>query len=288
MSTFLQAAANGVMVGGIYALIGVSLTLIFGVMKIINFCQGELLMLGMYLSFVLYDQCGLDPFVAIPIVAVVMFLFGALLQSTLITRSLKDEDDDSNVLFLTVGLGMLFQNLALLYFKSDYRTAVSMFSEKVVSLGPVTISLPKLVSFIILLVVTILMFVLLKYTTIGKQIRATSQNKIGAQVSGIKTKRIYAATYGLGAAIAGITGACLMSFYYVFPTVGAVYGTRSFIVVTMGGLGSVVGALVSGVVLGLMETIGAVIVGSSFKDTIVFLAFILILVVKQHLKTKRG
>ena len=288
MSTFLQAGANGVMVGGIYALIGVSLTLIFGVMKIINFCQGELLMLGMYISFVLYDQCGLDPFVAIPIVAVVMFLFGALLQSTIITRSLKDEDDDTNVLFLTVGLGMLFQNLALLYFKSDYRTAVSMFSEKVVSLGPVTVSLPKLVSFIILLVVTVLMFVLLKYTTIGKQIRATSQNKIGAQVSGIKTKRIYAATYGLGAAIAGITGACLMSFYYVFPTVGAVYGTRSFIVVTMGGLGSVVGALVSGIVLGLMETIGAVIVGSSFKDTIVFIAFILILVVKQHLKTKRG
>lgn len=288
MSTFLQAGANGVMVGGIYALIGVSLTLIFGVMKIINFCQGELLMLGMYISFVLYDQCGLDPFVAIPIVAVVMFLFGALLQSTIITRSLKDEDDDTNVLFLTVGLGILFQNLALLYFKSDYRTAVSMFSEKVVSLGPVTISLPKLVSFIILLVVTVLMFVLLKYTTIGKQIRATSQNKIGAQVSGIKTKRIYAATYGLGAAIAGITGACLMSFYYVFPTVGAVYGTRSFIVVTMGGLGSVVGALVSGIVLGLMETVGAVIVGSSFKDTIVFLAFILILVVKQHFKTKRG
>mgnify|MGYP002509183179 CR=1 FL=1 len=129
MNIFLQAAANGIMVGGIYALIGMSLTLIFGVMKIINFCQGELLMLGMYISFVLFDQCGLDPFVAIPIVAVVMFAFGALLQSTLITRSLHG-NDDTNVLFLTVGLGILFQNVALLYFKSDYRTAQSMFSEK--------------------------------------------------------------------------------------------------------------------------------------------------------------
>ena len=124
MNIFLQAAANGIMVGGIYALIGMSLTLIFGVMKIINFCQGELLMLGMYISFVLFDQCGLDPFVAIPIVAVVMFAFGALLQSTLITRSLHG-NDDTNVLFLTVGLGILFQNVALLYFKSDYRTAQS-------------------------------------------------------------------------------------------------------------------------------------------------------------------
>ena len=118
MNIFLQAAANGIMVGGIYALIGMSLTLIFGVMKIINFCQGELLMLGMYISFVLFDQCGLDPFVAIPIVAVVMFAFGALLQSTLITRSLHG-NDDTNVLFLTVGLGILFQNVALLYFKSE-------------------------------------------------------------------------------------------------------------------------------------------------------------------------
>lgn len=287
MNIFLQAAANGIMVGGIYALIGMSLTLIFGVMKIINFCQGELLMLGMYISFVLFDQCGLDPFVAIPIVAVVMFAFGALLQSTLITRSLHG-NDDTNVLFLTVGLGILFQNVALLYFKSDYRTAQSMFSEKIVQLGAINLSLPKVLSFVILLAVTILLFAFLKYTNIGKQIRATSQNSTGAQVCGIKTKLVYATTYGLGAAFAGITGACLMSFYYVFPTVGAVYGTRSFIVVTMGGLGSVIGAFVSGIVLGLMETVGAVVVGSSFKDTIVFLAFILILVVKQTVKTRRG
>lgn len=167
MNIFLQAAANGIMVGGIYALIGMSLTLIFGVMKIINFCQGELLMLGMYISFVLFDQCGLDPFVAIPIVAVVMFAFGALLQSTLITRSLHG-NDDTNVLFLTVGLGILFQNVALLYFKSDYRTAQSMFSEKIVQLGAINLSLPKVLSFVILLAVTILLFAFLKYTNIRK------------------------------------------------------------------------------------------------------------------------
>lgn len=287
MEIYLQAIVNGLMVGGIYALVGLSLTIIFGVMKIINFCQGELLMLGMYVSFVLYNQFGMDPFLAIPLVAIIMFVFGVILQSTLITRSVR-EDDDSNVLFLTAGLGILFQNVCLMLFKSDYRTAVSAVSQKNVNLGPVTVSLPKLISFFILIVVTILVFLFLHYTTIGKQIRATSQNKTGAQVSGIKTNIVYASTYGLGAAIVGITGACLMSYYYVFPTVGAVYGTRSFIVVTLGGLGNIPGALIGGIVLGLLETLGSVIVGASFKDTVVFGAFILILVFKQIIKTKRG
>lgn len=287
MDIYLQAIINGLMVGGIYALVGLSLTIIFGVMKIINFCQGELLMLGMYVAFVLYDVFGMDPFLAIPIVAAIMFVFGAILQSTLITRSVR-EDDDSNVLFLTVGLGILFQNVCLIVFKSDYHTAVSALSQKNMTLGSVTISIPRLVSFLILIVVTVLIFLFLHYTTIGKQIRATSQNRTGAQVSGIKTSVVYASTYGLGAAIVGITGACLMSYYYVFPTVGAVYGTRSFIVVTLGGLGSISGALIGGVVLGLLETLGSVVVGASFKDMVVFVAFILILVVKQMVKTKRG
>ena len=287
MDIYLQAIINGLMVGGLYALVGLSLTIIFGVMKIINFCQGELLMLGMYVAFVLYDVFGMDPFLAIPIVAAIMFVFGAILQSTLITRSVR-EDDDSNVLFLTVGLGILFQNVCLIVFKSDYHTAVSALSQKNMTLGSVTISIPRLVSFLILIVVTVLIFLFLHYTTIGKQIRATSQNRTGAQVSGIKTSVVYASTYGLGAAIVGITGACLMSYYYVFPTVGAVYGTRSFIVVTLGGLGSIPGALIGGVVLGLLETLGSVVVGASFKDMVVFVAFILILVVKQMVKTKRG
>lgn len=286
MDTLLQAIINGLMVGGIYAMIGMSLNIIFGVMKIVNFCQGEILMLGMYVSFVLFDKGGLDPFVAIPIVAVIMFLFGALIQMVLITRSMNGSND-SNVLFLTVGLGILFSNSALLFFKSDYRTAKSIFTDNVLHFGNLNISLPKLVSLIIVLIITGLLFALLKYTKIGKQIRATSQNQIGAQVSGIKTKTIYAVTYGLGAAIAGITGACLMSFYYVYPTVGNIYGTRSFIVVTMGGLGSVLGAFFGGIVLGLLETISAMVVGSSLKDTVVFLAFIIILVVKQNFTVRK-
>lgn len=287
MNTILQAIANGVMVGGIYALIGMSLTIIFGVMKVINFCQGELLMLGMYMSYVCYEKLGMGPFMSIPIVAVVMFLFGVLLQSTLITRSLREEDDDSNVLFLTAGLGILFSNLMLLIFGSNYKTTESKFSDKVIELGNITLSETKLISFFILIILTVLLFLFLKYTTIGKQIRATSQNRTGANVCGIKSKVVYACTYGLGAAIAGIAGSCLMSFYYVFPTVGATYGTRSFIVVTIGTLGNIVGGFFGGLILGCLETVGAVVVGSAFKDTLVYVCFILILVIKQKIQARR-
>ena len=285
-SILLQAIINGIMVGGIYAMIGMSLNLIFGVMKIVNFCQGEILMIGMYLTFMLNQQLGLDPFVTIPLVAVLMFIFGALLQTLLITRSIK-EDGDQNVLFLTACLGVLFSNGALLLFKSDYRTATSALGNQVLHLGSLNISVPRLLGFVALCIVTALVFIMLKYTKLGKQIRATSQNAVGAQVTGVKTKVIYACTYGLGAAIAGIAGACLMSYYYVYPSVGNIYGTRSFIVVTLGGLGSTFGAFLGGLGLGVMETIGSVVVGAAFKDTLVFIVFILILVLKENLNRKK-
>lgn len=287
MSTILQAIANGVMVGGIYALIGMSLTIIFGVMKVINFCEGQLLMLGMYLSYVLYEECHLDTFLAIPIIIAAMFLFGALLQSTLITRSIREGDDDTNILFMTAGMGILFTNLMLLIFGSDYHTARAFTTDKIVNVGNVSLSMSKLFSFFILLVITALLFVFLRYTTIGKQIRATAQNRTGAEVCGIKARVVYACTYGLGAALAGVAGACLMSFYYVFPSVGDTYGTRSFIVVTIGGLGNTVGAFIGGIVLGLLETVGSVVVGSSFKDTVVYVAFVLILVIKNRIQARR-
>lgn len=285
----IQALINGVMVGGIYAMIGMSLNMIFGVMKIVNFCQGEILMVSMYVTYLLYAEFGLDPFVAIPLVAVIMFALGALIQTTLITRSIK-EDGDTNVLFLTACLGVFLSNMALLLFKSDYRTVKSTFSNQVTNIGGMNISVPKLIGFIVLCVVTALIFLMLKYTKLGKQIRATSQNAVGAQVTGVKTKVIYACTYGLGAAIAGVAGACLMSYYYVYPSVGNIYGTRSFIVVTMGGLGSVLGAFFGGIGLGVMETVGSALVGAAFKDTLVFVAFILILVFKENLniRKKRG
>ncbi len=286
-NTVLQAVLNGIMVGGIYSLIGMSLTIIFGVMKVINFCQGELLMLGMYCTYVLNSKCGMDPFLAIPLVALIMFLFGALLQATLITRSIRADDDDTNVLFLTAGLGILFSSSMQVIFGTNYRSAESRFADSTVSVGSALLSTNKVISLVILITLTALLFLFLKKTTIGKQIRATSQNRIGASVCGIQAKVVYACTYGLGAAIAGVAGACLMTYYYVFPNVGSIYGTRSFIVVTIGTLGNIVGGFFGGMVLGCLETLGALVVSSAYKETLVYVCFVLILVVKQRIQAKR-
>ena len=154
-------------------------------------------------------------------------------------------------------------------------------------LGGALLSINKVISFGILIVLTILLFLFLKKTTIGKQIRATSQNRIGASVCGIKANRVYACTYGLGAAIVGVAAACLMSYYYVYPNVGAIYGTRSFIVVTIGSLGNIIGGFFGGLALGCLETVGALCVGSAYKDTLVYVCFVIILVVKQQIQARR-
>lgn len=282
-----QAVINGIMIGGIYALIGMSLTIIFGVMKVINFCQGELLMLGMYCTYVLNSKLHIDPFLAIPIVAAIMFLFGVFLQSAIITRSIRADEDDTNVLFLTAGLGILFSSGMQVVFGTSYRSVESKFANDTIPLGNAMLSINRVISFIILIVLTALLFLFLKKTRIGKQIRATSQNRTGANVCGIQAKLVYACTYGLGSAIAGIAGACLMTYYYVFPNVGSVYGTRSFIVVTIGTLGNIIGGFFGGLVLGCLETLGALVVGSAYKDTLVYVCFVGILVIKQRLQAKR-
>ena len=286
MEIFLQAVVNGLLIGGFYSLMGMGQNIIFGVMKIINFCHGEMLMIGMYLTYVFYTYLGIDPYLAVPLVALCMFGLGALIQHTLITPSLGTKSF-TNLLFLTVGLGLLFQNLALVIFSSNYRTLTTSYSGITLNFGPISMSLPKLISFIVLIFVTIALFWFLKYTKPGKKIRAVSQNPIGAEVVGINVKRIYIMTYGLGSALAGVAGALLTLFYMVYPTVGSNFGFRALIVVVVGGFGSIQGAFVAGIFLGLLETMSSLIVGPTYRDLTVFVTFIIILVVRQLLKLRR-
>ena len=280
MEVFLQALVNGILLGGFYSLMGMGQNIIFGVMNIVNFCHGEMLMVGMYITYVLYTYFGVDPYVALPIVAVLMFGLGALIQSTLITPSLKTKSF-TNLLFLTVGLGLLLTNGALVIFGSTYYKIITPYSQTYIPLGPVTIALPRLVSFLILIVVAIALFAFLKYSTTGKQIRAVSQNPIGAEVVGINVKKIYILTYGLGVALAGIAGSLLTQFYTIYPTAGASFGFRALIVVVVGGLGSIPGAFFAGIFLGLLEQMSALFISPSYSDMIVFVTFIIILVVRQ-------
>ncbi|MBQ8970411.1 MAG: branched-chain amino acid ABC transporter permease, partial [Lachnospiraceae bacterium] len=259
MDTFLQACVNGLLMGGFYSLMGMGQNVIFGVMKIVNFCHGEMLMVGMYLTFVLYTFLGLDPYLSVPIVAIIMFLFGAVIQHTLITPSLGTKSF-TNLLFLTVGLGLLLSNGALVIFGSTYYTINTSYSQTYINLGPVTMALPRLISFGVLIVISAALFAFLKYTTTGKQIRAVSQNPTGAEVVGIDVKKIYILTYGIGVALAGVAGSLLTGFYTIFPTVGASFGFRALIVVVVGGLGSIPGAFLAGIFLGLLETMVALFI----------------------------
>ncbi|WP_276853837.1 branched-chain amino acid ABC transporter permease [Enterocloster lavalensis] len=286
MNMFLQACVNGLLMGGLYSLMGMGQNIIFGVMKIVNFCHGEMLMVGMYLTFILYTFFGIDPYLAVPMVAAVMFVLGAGIQHTLITPSLGTKSF-TNLLFLTVGLGLLLSNGALVIFGSEYRSIRTAYSQTYIPMGPVTISLPRMISFGVLIVVTIALFAFLKYTTVGKQIRAVSQNPVGAEVVGIDVKKIYLLTYGLGVALAGTAGALLTQFYTIFPTAGASFGFRALIVVVVGGLGSIPGAFLAGIFLGLLETMSALFISPSYSDLIVFMTFIVILVVRQTVIARR-
>ena len=286
MDLFLQALINGILLGGFYALMGMGQNIIFGVMKIVNFCHGEMLMVGMYLTFLLYTFVVIDPYLALPLVALMMFGFGALIQHTLITPSLKTKSF-TNLLFLTVGLGLLLSNGALVLFGSDYKSIRTSYSQTTLQLGLVSIALPKLISFCVLIVVTIVLFIFLKNTTTGKQIRAVSQNPVGAEVCGINVKRIYLLTYGLGIALAGMAGCLLTQFYSIFPTAGAGFGFRALIVVVVGGLGSIPGAFFAGILLGLLEQMSALFISPSYSDMIVFITFIVILVARQLIIMRR-
>ena len=286
MNMFLQACVNGLLMGGFFSLMGMGQNIIFGVMKIVNFCHGEMLMVGMYLTFILYTFFGIDPYLAVPMVAAVMFVLGAGIQHTLITPSLGTKSF-TNLLFLTVGLGLLLSNGALVIFGSEYRSIRTAYSQTYIPMGPVTISLPRMISFGVLIVVTIALFAFLKYTTVGKQIRAVSQNPVGAEVVGIDVKKIYLLTYGLGVALAGTAGALLTQFYTIFPTAGASFGFRALIVVVVGGLGSIPGAFLAGIFLGLLETMSALFISPSYSDLIVFMTFIVILVVRQTVIARR-
>ena len=286
MDVLLQAIVNGILLGGFYALMGMGQNIIFGVMKIVNFCHGEMLMVGMYLTYLLYTYCGIDPYLALPLVAVIMFLLGTVIQHPLITPSLKTKSF-TNLLFLTVGLGLLLSNGAMVLFGSDYKSIRTTYSQTTIPIGPVSVALPRLISFAVLIVVTIALFTFLKYSTTGKQIRAVSQNPIGAEVCGINVKKIYLLTYGLGIALAGVAGCLLTQFYSIFPTAGASFGFRALIVVVVGGLGSIPGAFFAGILLGLLEQMSALFISPSYSDMIVFITFIVILVVRQLIIMRR-
>ncbi len=278
MTVFFQSLISGILVGGVYALIGVGLTIIFGVMRIINFAHGDLLMVGMYLTFFLFKLAGIDPFISIAVSIPLLFLWGAFLQKIIINRVLGALPQ--NQILLTIGLGLIMSNTVMLLFTSDYRILSTRYSSSSFDLAGISISTPLAISFAITAAITGALYWFLMMTDTGQAVRATAQDREAAQLMGINVRRMSVIAFGLGTALAGTAGALISPTYYIFPQVGGAFTLKAFVIVVLGGMGSVVGATLGGVIIGATESLAAVYISSGLKELFVYVLFLLILLFK--------
>jgi branched-chain amino acid transport system permease protein len=278
LAVLIQSILSGILIGGIYALIGIGLTLIFGVMRVINFAQGDLVMVGMYVTFFLFKGLGMDPFLSVVLTMPALFLLGALLQRTLINRVL--DALPQNQILLTIGIGLVLSNLAMLLFTSDYRILSTSYSSSSVPLGAIRLSTPLLYCFLITAAITAALYWFLVKTDTGHAIRATAQDRDAAQLMGVNVRSMGILAFGLGAALAGAAGALVAPTYYIYPQVGGTFTLKAFVVVVLGGMGSIVGATLGGVLIGTAESVSAAYLGSGSKDICVYVIFLLVLLLK--------
>ena len=269
------AVLNGLTTGAVYALVALGLTLIYGVLHIINFAHGSLLMLAMFGVYYLLTKLGIDPYVSLLIMVPAMFALGYVLYKGLIGRLSSGKDE--NILLITLGLSILIENLALMFFKGDTRTITVPYSDTMVDLGPTLVSLPKLISFVAAMVLCAVLGLVIQRTDIGKAIRAVARERVGARLVGIDVERVFAISYGIGLATLGAAACLLMPIFYVSPTTGHVFVMVAFTVVVLGGMGSFLGAVVGGLIVGLTESFGGLFLGESLGQIGISLIFILIL-----------
>ncbi len=278
MEVLMQSILSGVLIGGVYALIGIGLTLIFGVMRVINFAQGDLVMAGMYCTFWVFVLLGIDPFLSIVITMPVLFLLGALIQRGLVDRVL--DALPQNQILLTIGIGLVLSNVAMLAFTSDYRILSTSYSSSSVGLSGIRLSTPLLYCFLITAVITAVLYWFLVKTDVGHAIRATAQDRDAAQLMGVNVRHMGVLAFGLGSALAGAAGALVAPTYYIYPQVGGAFTLKAFVVVVLGGMGSIIGATLGGVLIGVAESVSGTYIGSGWKDLCVYVIFLLVLLLK--------
>ncbi len=278
--TLAQAVVNGLLIGGIYALVSIGVTLIFGVVKVVNFAQGEFVMLGMYVSFFLATRLGMDPIVSLVVSVPVLFVLGMLLQHYLIRRVLGLGDMPQ--IFLTFALSLLMMNVALMAFSANYRTIQTAYSNLALHFGGLYVPVPKLIAFAVAMGLSALLWVFLKTTDLGKAMRAAAQNYDVAMLMGINPDRVFAVAVGIAIALAGAAGSLLMAFYPAYPMVGQVFVLMAFVAVVLGTLGNVTGALIAGLMMGVAESLGIQFVGADSGMIVVFVMFLVTLMIRPN------
>jgi branched-chain amino acid transport system permease protein len=275
MNLLVQVAINGLLTGGVFAIIAIGLTLIFGVLEIVNFAHGEFVMLGMYASYFLYSFWGIDPYLSLLIVMPVFFSFGILIQKSLIERVMKARFHIQ--ILLTLGLMLFLQNFAQFAWSSDFRSVKLAYSSSVFQVGEFIINIPRLIACFLALVIAGVLYFFLKKTDLGMAIKACAVEKEGASIVGIDVERIYLIAFGIGIACAGAAGSILLPFFYVSPNVGSVFTLTAFVIVVLGGMGNFVGALLGGFIIGVAEAMGEIFLPGALKQVVSFVIFILIL-----------
>ncbi len=277
-SILIAAVLNGVLTGGIYALVALGLTLIYGVLHIVNFAHGSLLMLAMFGAWLLVDRVGIDPYAALPLMTAVAFVAGWALYAGVIGRISRG--DDRGILLTTLGIAVVLDNLALVVFTGDTRTIDTPYAFDVVPVGPLLISTPKLYSFGLALLIAALMWAFMTHTDLGRAIRAVAREPDGARLVGISPERIFALSYGIGIACLGAAACLLLPSFYVSPQVGNVFVLVAFTIVVLGGMGSFPGAVIGGLLIGVTESLGGLLLGESLGPIGISVVFIVALLLR--------
>jgi branched-chain amino acid transport system permease protein len=269
----IQQLVNGLLIGCVYALIAIGLTLIWGVMNIVNFAHGDFLMLSMFVSFWAYTLWGIDPLLAIPICTLLLFALGLLVYKYAVSRVMGGPMLAQVV--VTFGVSIFIANTAVLLWTPDFRLIDRPLLSGTWNFGTVQVSVPKLVASVGSVLASGALLLFLKRTRTGKAILATEMNRDSALLMGVNTDRVNALSFAIGAALVGVAGAFLSMYYYIHPQVGGMFGTLSFCIVALGGFGSIPGAFIAGLLVGLVQTLGGYFFDPAYKYAIVFLLYLI-------------
>lgn len=274
----IPAVLNGLLTGAVYALVALGLTLIYGVLHIINFAHGALLSAAMFAAFFAFRLFGLDPYIAVFALAPAFFGVGYALQRFVIGPA--SHGDDRNMLLVTLGLAVVIENLLLFSFRADTRTIDLPYAFQTIDFGFTFLAIPRVIGFAAVLLVALALWAVMTLSDTGKAIRAVAKEKLGAQLSGIDVDHTYAMTFGLGTACVAIAACLLMPTYYVNPTAGEAFVLVAFTIVVLGGMGSVAGALIGGLLVGVVESLSGLFLGESLGQIGIFLIFIAVLLLR--------
>jgi len=279
MRSLGQATVSGLLIGGVYALIALGLNIVFGTMRVINFAQGTLLMAGMFIAYWLWELGGVHPYLSPLVTVPVLFGLGYLIQRAIVSPLLARERarEPMSVLLATLGLALVLENLALLFFSADFKTVQTDVSLATFKLGSIIVSVPRLVGLGAMALTCLGLYLFFTRTDLGRAVRATGQDREAARLMGINDFRIYGIAYALSAALMGVAAAVLVPFFYVHPGVGTSFLLKVFVIVVLGGIGSMPGAAVGGLLVGMIEGVVALYVQAAVAQIVLFGVFVTIL-----------